>query len=212
MPQGQDEGPEERGNTMDIAMTPTAWLQDAKKNAGWLIALGVISVIVGMLAIGSPMVAGMWVSMFVGVMLLISGIGHLVGALKAGSFGSGLLGFFGGALTTVAGVAMLFRPVIGVGLLTILLAAYLILDGMSGIALGLRVRALGQAWGWLVFSGVLGLVLGVLIYRQWPVSGVWAIGTLVGIHILFRGWSLIAIGMAARSGISAVQEEVNVQT
>lgn len=193
---------------MDIAMTPTTWLKDAKKNAGWLIALGVINVIVGILAIGSPMVAGMSVSMFVGVMLLISGIGHLVGAFKAGSFGSGLLGFLGGTLTSVAGVVMLFRPVVGLGLLTILLAVYLVLDGVSGIVLGFRVRALGQGWGWLVFSGVMGLVLGVLIYRQWPVSGVWAIGTLIGIHILFRGWSLIAIGMAARSGISAAQEAV----
>ncbi len=191
---------------MDIAMTPTAWLKDAKKNAGWLIALGAVSVIVGMLAIGSPMVAGMSVSMFVGVMLLISGIGHLVGAFKAGSFGSGLLGFLGGTLTSAAGIVMLFRPVVGLGLLTIMLAVYLILDGISGIVLGLRVRSLRKGWGWLVFSGVLGLVLGVLIYRQWPVSGVWAIGTLVGIHILFRGWSFIAIGLAARSGITAIQE------
>ena len=191
---------------MDIAMTPTAWLKDAKKNAGWLIALGVISVFVGMLAIGSPMVAGMSVSMVVGVMLLISGVGHLVGAFKAGSFGSGILGFLGGTLTSFAGVVMLFRPLVGLGLLTIVLAVYLILDGISGIVLGFRMRALRQGWGWLVFSGALGLVLGVLIYRQWPVSGVWAIGTLVGIHILFRGWSLIAIGLAARRGISAVQE------
>ena len=193
---------------MDIAMTPNAWLKDAKKNAGWLIALGVISVIVGVLAIGSPMVAGMSVSMVVGAMLLITGIGHLIGAFKAGSFGSGLLGFLGGALTTVAGVVMFFRPVVGLEVLTILLAIYLIFDGISGIILGFRVRALGQGWGWLVFSGVLGLVLGVLIYRQWPISGVWAIGTLVGIHILFRGWSLIAIGLAARSSISVVQEEL----
>ena len=193
---------------MDIAMTPNAWLKDAKKNAGWLIALGVISVIVGMLAIGSPMVAGMSVSMVVGAMLLIAGIGHLIGAFKAGSFGSGLLGFLGGALTTVAGVVMFFRPVVGLEVLTILLAIYLIFDGISGIILGFRVRALGRGWGWLVFSGVLGLVLGVLIYRQWPVSGVWAIGTLVGIHILFRGWSLIAIGLAAKSGISAAQKAV----
>lgn len=193
---------------MDLAMTPNAWLKDAKKNAGWLIALGVISVIVGMLAIGSPMVAGMSVSMVVGTMLLITGIGHLISAFKAGSFGSGLLGFLGGALTTVAGVVMFFRPVVGLEVLTILLAIYLIFDGISGIILGFRVKALGGGWGWLVFSGVLGLVLGVLIYRQWPVSGVVAIGTLVGIHILFRGWSLIAIGMAARSGISTVQEAV----
>ena len=191
---------------MNIAMTPDAWLRDAKKNAGWLIALGVVSVIVGMLAIGSPMVAGMSVSMFVGVMLLISGIGYLVSAFKAGSFGSGLLGFLGGTLTSFAGVVMLFRPVVGLKVLTIVLAVYLIFDGVSGIVLGFRVRALRSGWGWLVFSGALGLLLGVLIYSQWPVSGVWAIGTLVGIHILFRGWSLIAIGIAARSGISAVQD------
>lgn len=186
----------------------SSWVKDAKRNAGWLIFLGAVSVIVGMMAIGSPMVAGASVSIVIGFFLLAAGISQLVGAFKAGSFGSGILGFLGGALTTFAGLVMFMRPVVGLKMLTLLLALYLIFDGISGIVLGLRVRALGSGWGWLVMSGALGLLLGILIYRQWPLSGVWAIGTLVGIHLLFRGWSFIAIGMAARSGLSEAQEAI----
>ena len=190
---------------MDVALAPRSWLKEAKKNAGWLIALGIALVIVGILAIGSPIVAGVSVSMVVGSMLIFVGVGQLIGAVKAGSFGSGFLGFIGGALTSIVGVAMLFRPFFGLATLTLLLAVYFFVEGISSIALGLKVRP-HKGWGWLVFSGALGFLLGVFIYRQWPLSGVWAIGTMVGIHILFRGWSLIAIGMAARSGVTELQE------
>jgi len=190
---------------MNIAMVPSEWIKEAKKNAGWLIALGVLGIVVGVFAIASPHVAGMWVSMVVGGILLVAGAGNLVAAFKAGSFGSGLLGFAGGALTSVAGLMMFFRPLFGMGVLTMLLAFYLFFDGISGITVGFRVRP-ESGWGWLAFSGALALLLGVMIWRQWPLSGMWAIGTLVGIHILLRGWSLVAIGLAARRGLSAVQE------
>ncbi len=192
---------------MDVALAPGSWLREARRNAGWLIALGVLGVIVGMLAIGSPLVAGVSVSIVVGTMLVITGLVHLAGAFKAGSFGSGAFGLISGLLTVVCGLLLFFRPVFGLTALTLLLAVYFFVEGVSSIILGFRVKP-HKGWGWLVFSGALGFLLGVFIYRQWPLSGVWAIGTLVGVHILFRGWSFIAIGLAARSGISGVEEAV----
>ena len=183
----------------------SSWVQDAKKNAGWLIALGVVSIVVGFLAIGSPLVAGTSVAAVVGFLMLVAGLSQLVGSFRAGSFGSGALGFLGGLLTSLAGLLMFLRPLFGLGALAILLGIYFFVDGFSEIALAFRVRP-EKGWGWMLFSGVLALLLGILIFRQWPLSGALAIGMLVGIHLLFRGFSLVAIGMAARGGLSDAQD------
>ena len=183
----------------------SSWVKDAKKNAGWLIALGVVSIVVGFMAIGSPLVAGTSVAAVVGFLMLVAGLSQLVGSFRAGSFGSGALGFLGGLLTSLAGLLMFLRPLFGLGALAILLGIYFFVDGFSEIALAFRVRP-EKGWGWMLFSGVLAILLGILIFRQWPLSGALAMGMLVGIHLLFRGFSLVAIGMAARGGLSDAQE------
>lgn len=183
----------------------TSWVKDAKKNAGWLIFFGVLNAIVGFMAIASPMVAGMSVAILVGIFMLIAGISQLFGSFKAGSFGSGALGFIGGLLTSVAGLLMFARPLFGLGVLAILLGIYFFIDGIGEIALAFRIKP-EKGWGWTLISGILAILLGFFIMRQWPFSGAWAIGMLVGIHLVFRGVSLVVIGMAARSSLSQVKE------
>ena len=183
----------------------SAWVKDAKKNAGWLITLGVLGMVVGVMAMVSPLVAGKSVTAVAGFFMLVAGLSQLVGAFRAGSFGSGGLGFLGGLLTSLAGLLMFLRPLFGLGALAILLGIYFFADGISEIALSFRVKP-EKGWGWTLFSGVLALLLGILIFRQWPLSGAWAIGVLVGIYLFVRGFSLVAIGMAARGGLSDAQE------
>ena len=183
----------------------SAWVKDAKKNAGWLITLGVLGMVVGVMAMVSPLVAGTSVTAVAGFFMLVAGLSQLVGAFRAGSFGSGGLGFLGGLLTSLAGLLMFLRPLFGLGVLAILLGIYFFADGISGIVLAFRVKP-EKGWGWTLFSGVLALLLGILIFRQWPLSGAWAIGVLVGIYLFVRGFSLVAIGMAARGGLSDAQE------
>jgi uncharacterized membrane protein HdeD (DUF308 family) len=183
----------------------SAWVKDAKKNAGWLITLGVLGMVVGVMAMVSPLVAGTSVTAVAGFFMLVAGLSQLVGAFRAGSFGSGGLGFLGGLLTSLAGLLMFLRPLFGLGALAILLGIYFFADGISEIALAFRVKP-EKGWGWTLFSGVLALLLGILIFRQWPLSGAWAIGVLVGIYLFVRGFSLVAIGMAARGGLSDAQE------
>jgi uncharacterized membrane protein HdeD (DUF308 family) len=181
-----------------------SWVKDAKKNAGWLIVIGALNAIVGIMAIGSPMVAGMSVAVLVGIFMLVAGLFQLLGSLKAGSFGSGALGFIGGLLTSLAGLLMFSRPLFGVGVMAVLLGIYFFTDGIWEIGLAFRIKP-EKGWGWILVSGVLSILLGFFIFRQWPFSGAWAIGILVGVHLLFRGGSLIAIGAAARSGLSQVK-------
>ena len=174
------------------------WAQKAAKNAGLLVGLGVLTVIAGFLAIGSPLVSGIGVSILIGIALVIAGVARTVGAFSAGSFGQGALAFVGGILTFVAGVILTGRPGLGLATLTLLVGGYLVVDGISGAVLAFHVRP-EKGWGWMLFSAVMGILLGFLLLREWPLSGVWAIGTLVGVNLLFAGFSIISVGSAARS-------------
>ncbi len=172
-------------------------IQALKEHAGWAVAIGIILIILGILALGSPLMTGVAVAIMVGSFLLVGGIVQFVYAFKAKSWGAGLLGIFGGVLSVVCGILMIAHPLLGLGFLTLLLAAFFVVGGISKIILSFQVRR-AQGWGWILFSGIVGLVLGMMIWSQWPLSGAWAIGTLVGIDILFTGWSTMAIGLAAR--------------
>ena len=131
-------------------------------------------------------------------MLLISGVSRLFLAFKMGSFGHGLLMFVIGVLSALAGGYMLARPGMALATITLVLASYFIVDGVFEIIWAFRLRPI-KGWGWQLFSGIVALILGVMIWRQFPVSGVWAVGTLAGIHLIFGGTSLASLCGAARS-------------
>jgi len=174
------------------------WAQQAKKNAGWLVALGVVTVIAGLLSMASPLLSGLGVTVLIGIAMVIAGVARTVGAFHAGSFGQGALAFIGGILTFVAGMLLVARPGIGLATLTLLLGGYLLVDGIAGAVLAFHVRP-EKGWGWMLFSAVMAVVLGFLLLKEWPLSGLWAIGTLVGINLLFTGFSIISVGSAARA-------------
>ncbi len=176
----------------------SGWAQQAKKNAGWLVALGVLTVLAGVGCISAPMLGGVSVSVFIGVALVIAGMARAVSAFHAGSFGQGALAFFGGFLTFLAGGLLVTRPGVGMASLTLFLGVYLLMDGISGAVVAFRLRP-EKGWGWMLFHAAMGVLLGVLLLREWPLSGLWAIGTLVGINLLFAGFSILSIGLGARS-------------
>jgi uncharacterized membrane protein HdeD (DUF308 family) len=177
--------------------TLSGWVEEAKKNAGLIIVLGVVTVLAGFLALVMPWASGVGIAVFVGIALVFGGVARLVGAFSAGSFGLGTLAFIGGALTLLAGALMVARPGIALATLTLMLGAYLLVDGVFGAVLAFQVRP-QQGWGWMLLSAVTGLLLGFLLLREWPLTGLWAIGTLVGIHMLLAGFSMISIGSSAR--------------
>ena len=191
-----------------IGVAGSAWLKEAKKNAGWLIALGVIEIIIGILALGSPLMVGIAISWLIGLMLVAVGVTRLIEAFKAGSFGAGVLGFLSGLLAVVLGGYVALRPGIVLATLTLVLAIYLFVDGLQRLMLGFKIKP-EQGWCWMVFGGIASIILGLLIWRRWPLSGVWAIGTLVGIHLLISGWTMVAIGMVAKKGASVLQDAVD---
>jgi uncharacterized membrane protein HdeD (DUF308 family) len=168
-----------------------------RRNAGWLIFLGVSLMLLGLLSIAAPLVTGIAIAYVVGFFILCSGITRILFAFRAHQWGLGILAFVLGALGIVAGLLTIAHPALGLSFLTLLLAAYLCVTGITESMLAFRLRP-HRGWGWALASGLAALVLGAMIWGQWPVSGSWAIGLLVGINILFTGSSLMGLGMAAR--------------
>ena len=172
---------------------------DAAKAGGNRMTLfGVIAIILGILAMMAPVLTGMWVIILVGVLVLIGGIVRIIWAFQAGSLGKGLPMFAIGGLTLLCGIVLLAHPLFASGVLTILLALYFVLDGISEIAASVRLRP-GPGWGWMLFGGIVSFWLGIIIWRQFPLSGVWAIGILLGIKLLFVGLIMLKGGSAVRS-------------
>jgi uncharacterized membrane protein HdeD (DUF308 family) len=176
-----------------------------KRHAGFGIAVGVLTVITGFLALVAPLVAGLSVALAVGVLLIVAGVSRLFLAFRMGSFGHGLLVFLIGLLSIVAGGYMIGRPGMALVTLTLFLAAYFLVEGIFEIIWAFRLRPI-KGWGWTLFSGIVALALGIMIWRQFPVSGVWAVGTLVGVSMIIGGASLASVCAAARSAAKAAQQ------
>jgi uncharacterized membrane protein HdeD (DUF308 family) len=191
-----------------IGAAGSTWLKHAKKNAGWLIALGLIEIVVGIMVLGSPLMAGIAIAWLVGLMLIAVGIARLIEAFKAGSFGAGALGFLSGLFAIIVGGYMSFNLGAALATLTLVLAIYLFVDGVQHLLLGFKLKP-APGSGWMVFGGIVSILLAVLIWRRWPLSGEWAIGTLVGIHLLISGWTMMAIGLVARKGTAALQDSAD---
>lgn len=165
-----------------------------------MIIFGILVVILGILSISAPLVAGTAVAAIVGFVLIAAGIVRAVWAFKAATFGQGVMAFLFGGITVVAGVLILARPLVGLASLTMLLAAYFVVDGLFAIVASFNLKP-EAGWGWVLFDGIITLVLGAMIWRQWPLSGAWAVGVLVGLRLLMAGWAMIFAGSAVR-GVS----------
>lgn len=177
--------------------------KEVKESALLLMVLGFGMAVLGVLAMAAPLITGVAVGIVVGVLIIAGGLAQAFYALKAKSWGSGTLGVLLGALAILCGILMLGHPLFGLAFLTLVLAVYFIVDGIFEIAFAFKLKPL-TGWGWTLVSGVVSLFLGFLIWTQWPISGAWAVGLLVGINICFSGWSLIALGAAARRVASDV--------
>jgi len=169
-----------------------------KKSVSWSIGLSVLMIVAGILAIASPLAAGIAVNVVVAWLLVFSGCVHLVFSWYTRSTGGFLWELLVGILYIVIGGYLLVHPVAGLLSLTIALAMYLFLEAILEFVLGLTLRPLPGS-GWLLFDGIITLILAVMIWRTWPSNAAWVIGLLVGISMLFSGTSRLMLSLAARS-------------
>lgn len=154
---------------------------------------GIIVLILGLLAVAMPFIPGVAVIVMIGIILIAAGLAELVYTFKSRSFGEGLFRFLFGLLAILAGLSLVAQPVAGLATITLFLAVWFFVDGIITLIQGFRWRPF-DGWGWMVFSGIVSIVLGVMIWRQFPVSAVWLVGVLVGIRLIFAGWTMIMLG------------------
>ena len=134
----------------------------------------------------------------------MAGGARLVGAFMAGSFGAGTLTFLWGLVVAVTGFYFVIRPGAGLATLTLVIAVALFVDGVTRIILAFKLKPV-KGWGWMLAGGIVSVLFSVMIGRQFPESGVWLVGTLVGVSLIFEGFATLSIAGAARAVASKVE-------
>jgi uncharacterized membrane protein HdeD (DUF308 family) len=172
-------------------------LRELHKHWGWFLAVGILLIVLGTLAIGAATFVTMASMFFFGALLLIGGIVQAVNAIKTIHGGGFLLNAFSAILYGVVGAMLIMHPAEGAITLTLLLAVFYTVSGLFKIVAALAHRY--AHWGWLLFSGLVSLALGLMIWSAWPVSGLWIIGLFIGIDLIIMGWIWVMLGLSARN-------------
>jgi uncharacterized membrane protein HdeD (DUF308 family) len=173
----------------------------------WSIASSVLLIVAGILAIIAPPVSGIAVTIMVGWLLVLGGAAHLAYSWHTRQGGGLFWGMVLGIIYIVTGGYVVLHPLVGLGSLTLVLAAYLLVGAIAEFVLSFQLRPL-RGSGWLLVDGIVSLILAIMIWRTWPSSALWVIGTLVGIGMLGSGFTRLAITLAARRGAPAVQGQL----
>jgi uncharacterized membrane protein HdeD (DUF308 family) len=174
----------------------TACSSIPRKALGWSIALSTFLILAGLVAIALPPIMGLGVTLYIGWLLILSAIAHFAFAWKAHSAGAVLWEILVGLIYLFAGVYLILHPLAGLLSLTLLLAIYLLVEGIFEIILGFKLTRNGRFW--MILEGVVTIILAIMIWRTWPFSTIWAIGTLVGISMIFSGFSRLMFALACR--------------
>jgi uncharacterized membrane protein HdeD (DUF308 family) len=171
---------------------------EVKKNWGWMFALGILMVILGVIGLGMTVFLTIASVLAFGILLLVGSGFQLVDAFKSTGWKSITLHVLMAILYLITGAIMIYDPVSAGIALTLVLGAMLIAVGVMRFIVAFQMRPY-KGWGWVAFSGVLSVILGVLVLMEWPATGLWVIGMFVAIELIFQGWSYIVISMAAKS-------------
>jgi uncharacterized membrane protein HdeD (DUF308 family) len=163
----------------------------------WAIVLGGILVVVGLLALCFPVIATVETALVFGILLLIGGVVQMFTAFWVRGWGGILLYLLVGLLYFFVGAVLVERPEVSALVWTLFLAVFFVAAGLVRAVTSVIMRFSG--WGWSLLNGAVTFLLGLLIWRGWPGDGLWVIGTLVGIELIFSGWSLVMLGLAVRS-------------
>ena len=186
-----------------MSTTPATLSGLAPKAINWSIALSVLLIIAGIFAICIPGVSGLAVTLFFGWAMIVSGITHFIFAFKTHTTGGRIWEVIIGAVYLFTGFILLMHPLDSLLVLTLVLACYLFFEAIVEFINYFQLRPRHGA-GWLLVDGIITLILAVMIWRSWPVSSVWVIGTLVGISMMFSGFSRLMLSLAAKRVLNRV--------
>ncbi|MDB6091905.1 MAG: hypothetical protein JWN85_4689 [Gammaproteobacteria bacterium] len=169
---------------------------------GWLLALGIVQIIAGGIAIAVPAIASIAAVGIFGALLLMTGILQLVHAFKVRTWPRSAWYGLGGVLYTLAGLFVVLYPISGALTLAVLIAVLFIADGTLRIVFGMTVRPVDGS-GWLIAAGIASIVVGVVLLLGWPATALWATGLLLGINLIFTGVTNTTLAIASRTNAPA---------
>ena len=182
-------------------------LENLRKRWGWFLALGVLLIVLGTVALGSSVFMTLATMVFVGWLMIGGGVMESIHAFTVKDWGGFFMDLLSGILYVVVGFMIVANPGATALALTLLIAMFLIFGGIFRIGTAAIIRF--PNWIWLLLHGVVNLLLGIAIWRQFPLSGLWVIGLFVGIDMIFNGWSLVMLGLAAKRIPDSRSECVN---
>jgi uncharacterized membrane protein HdeD (DUF308 family) len=185
------------GTASPPAMAPIPVLGDLVHNWGWLLAQGLLLVVLGTVGLGMTIWLTLASVFIFGVFLVIGGGVQIFQTFKCKGWESLLWHGLIAVLYLLAGLSIMTDPLAASTLITLLLAGALIGIGAVRLIMAFQLRGL-KNWGWPLVGGIAAVVLGTMILARWPVSGFWVIGLFVAIEMIFSGWSSIFIALAAR--------------
>jgi uncharacterized membrane protein HdeD (DUF308 family) len=178
--------------------TRPSGLQSLRAKWGWIVALGIVYVIVGLVALGSVVTATVASVLVVGIMMVVAGIAEVINAFQVRTWGKFALWLLLGGLYIVAGIATFENPLLAAVLLTFLLGVALVVSGGTRLILAFGMKE-SAPWIWVVISGAITLILGLVILARWPVASVYVLGIFLGIDLVIAGASWIGIGLNLRA-------------
>lgn len=174
-----------------------------RRNWGWLMAEGIVLIILGVLGLGAVALLSLASAIWFGAMIFVGGIVVLIDAFRHQGWRSRLWHILIGVLYVAVGVMTFVNPLVATASLTLLAGAALVATGVLRLILAFQNRQL-PSWMWIAVSGLLSLLLGGMILMQWPASSLWVLGTFLAIELIFQGWAVIALARAIRSTFDGV--------
>jgi len=186
--------------------TPVEMVRHASTTS---ILWGVLLIVFGVVAVGAPLLAALAVNALVGWLIVLAGIVHLMLAFRVHGAGSVIWKLLVGIAYVCFGTYVILHPVLGIASLTLILASLFLIEGILDIILYVKMRP-SHGSSWVLIDGIVTLLLGLLIYMQWPSSSAWAIGTLVGISLIFSGVARVGMSMAVRKATGTISPSSSV--
>jgi len=188
-------------------MAAAAWIhgiEELRHKWGWFLALGIVLLLLGIGALAMTPVATLAAVMVLGWLMVFSGIFETVHAFQVHRWGGFFLHLIGGVLGILIGLLIVTHPAAGALAWTLLFASFFTVIGLFRLIAAIRLRS--PNWGWSAFDGAITLLLGILLWAEWPWSGLWFLGLSVGISLVLRGWSYVMLAFAIRKSPPAQAE------
>jgi uncharacterized membrane protein HdeD (DUF308 family) len=178
-------------------------IESLRQRWGWLLALGILMVVLGTIALFIMPAATIGTVLVLGWLLVISGVIEAVHAFRVRKWGGIFLHLIGGILGVLIGLLIVTHPVAGALAWTLLFASFFTVIGIFRLIAAIRLKF--PNWGWAAFDGTITLLLGIILWVDWPWSGLWYLGLAVGVSLILRGWSYVMFALAVHNLFIPVQ-------